>query len=265
MASVRTWTRRRSSLPGELASYLVPTGNVAGWTAPGFNDAGWSTGETGLGFPNLVPGFAVSNYRANVSVGNLDIALQVINDPSKQISVHTETVPLIDFWNSDGQGRYYHDPVDAPNFPGFSVNPLDGSRTNEDNFVIEATATITIPSAGLWTFGVNSDDGFQLTIPGVNTTSVTNSSTPAGSDTFSFYNGRGAADSFGVYNLAQAGTYSCVWWSSKTAAARPPSFLPPRDRDYPSTPQPSTGWATRPTAGWRWSANRWATVPAWSA
>ena len=33
-----------------------------------------------------------------------------------------------------------------------------------ENFVVEAVGTVTIPAAGNWSFGVNSDDGFGLTI-----------------------------------------------------------------------------------------------------
>ena len=43
-------------------------------------------------------------------------------------------------------------------FPGFSIG------SDVDNFVLETTGIVTIPAAGNWTFGVNSDDGFSLEV-----------------------------------------------------------------------------------------------------
>jgi len=37
---------------------------------------------------------------------------------------------------------------------------------NSNYFALSAVATVSIPSPGVWTFGVISDDGFQLSIDG---------------------------------------------------------------------------------------------------
>ena len=40
--------------------------------------------------------------------------------------------------------------------------------TEVDNYVMQATGSITVPSAGYWTFCANADDGFSATINGTN-------------------------------------------------------------------------------------------------
>jgi hypothetical protein len=153
---------------------------------------------TGIGY-NLFPvGFDVSFYKANVSVGNLTVAEQVIATPSMQSWVATETTSAINYLNTG----------DAGNFAGDRPYPGTSIGVDANHFVIRAVATILIPEAGYWTFAVNSDDGFRLTISDVNTVSVTNSSTLAGSNSISFYGGRGPADTMGVYHFDQPGYYS---------------------------------------------------------
>jgi hypothetical protein len=63
------------------------------------------------------------------------------------------------------------------NFVGWAGGPLRG-----DDFAIKATATITIPTAGAWTFGINSADGARLKING--TPIISDNSTHEAKDTF---------------------------------------------------------------------------------
>ena len=183
---------------GASANYLVPpNGNQGAWTTIGYNDGGWDTGATALGFADTVPGFAVWNYKASGTVGNLSTAESVIDNPGLQASVWSENRGVINYFNSQGRGHYTANEV---NFPG-----LVGEA---DDFVIEATGAVTIPSAGAWSFGVSSDDGFGLTITGATTTVVANSDTAAGSDTISYINPRGPGDTLGVYDFPQAGVYN---------------------------------------------------------
>jgi autotransporter-associated beta strand protein len=184
--------------PGATARYFVPAGAVAGWTGTGFDHAAWPSGPTGLGYVSTVPGFAVWNYKANTTVGNLATALQVAATPGMQSGVFTANPAVVNYSNDGGVAGHYT--VGEVNFPGFLT-------TGMDNFVVEAKAYLRIPAAGAWTFGVNSDDGFQLTITGATTTAVANSSTPLGSDTISYYNPRGASDTLGAFNFPAAGTY----------------------------------------------------------
>ena len=93
-----------------------------------------------------------------------------------------KTLPVINYLNTGGSANYGNDRT----FPGLTIG------VDQDNFVIEATATITIPAPGYWTFGVNSDDGFQLTI---------------GSFTMSYPDPRGPGDTLQTFYFPAAGDY----------------------------------------------------------
>src|SRR3569623_1611402 len=49
---------------------VVPASGTLGtsWVNPSFNDSAWTGGTTGVGYETAVPGFAVRNYKANISV-----------------------------------------------------------------------------------------------------------------------------------------------------------------------------------------------------
>ncbi|MBI3870414.1 MAG: lamin tail domain-containing protein [Verrucomicrobia bacterium] len=165
--------------------YYIPSNNTLGltWTArTGFAETGWVAGTNGLGFEQSVPGFAVKNYKANILVGDLTTASNVLNNPSQQSAVYSETKNVINYFNSGGAGNYGGD---SP-FPGFDL------VTDQDDFVVEATGTVTIPAAGPRTFGVNSDDGFYLQV---------------GTFSTAFPNPRGASDTLATFNFAAAGDY----------------------------------------------------------
>jgi hypothetical protein len=171
---------------GDTARYIIPDGDPGNWTENGFVDSDWDTGDTGIGFSDLVAGFAVKNFKANVSVGNLATALQVIDNPGMQSYINTANVPIVNFLNSGGAGHYT---AGQTNYPGFTGDM--------DQFVIEALAMITIPAAGQWAFGVNSDDGFSLELDN-------------GADNFymEFTGGRGAGDTISTFNITTAGIYN---------------------------------------------------------
>jgi len=162
---------------------FVPSNNNLGltWTAENFNDSAWQSATNGVGYESYVTGFSVKNIRANITVGNLDTTLSVLSDASKQKSVFTANPSVINYVNT-GDGSHFGN--DA-SFPGFTIG------VDEDNFVMQATGIITIPISGYWTFGVNSDDGFSVTI---------------GTNTFSYADGRGPSDSLAVFKL-NAGDY----------------------------------------------------------
>ncbi len=173
--------------------YHVPTETDGAlgtsWTDVGYNDSAWAGGagsKTGLGYNTNASGFAVTVYQANVTVDSLATAETVIADPTKQQGVFTETATSINYQDIGSSG---HIGDDRP-FPGLDVGQ------NNDNFVVVATASLVIPNVGNWTFGVNSDDGFGLALTG-----------PGGNFQMSYSAPRSAADSFGVFNVTQAGTY----------------------------------------------------------
>src|SRR5213075_2187778 len=61
-----------------------------------------------------------------------------------------------------------------------------------EDFALEATGVVTIPAAGSWTFGVDSDDGFGLVV---------------GSFNVSYPTPRGPGDTLGTFNFPTPGDY----------------------------------------------------------
>ena len=188
---------------GATATYYAPTSNALGttWTQPGFNDSAWSSGPTGLGYANTVPGFAATLDRSNLTstIGNLATATTVINTPSEQTSVVSKTEGVLDFEDSSKVGHFTNFETA---FPGMTIGE------DLSNIVMQATGTLQISAsqAGYYTFGVNSDDGFSLTITGASFSNPGGSGTVCSGATMKFDGGRGAADSLGTTYLA-AGSY----------------------------------------------------------
>ncbi|MHC4734547.1 MAG: lamin tail domain-containing protein [Planctomycetota bacterium] len=175
---------------GAAASYHVPDSGDAGlgtsWTDVGFNDSGWDTGETGIGFGNVVPGLNVTYYKANTTVDSLTAAEAVLSDPSSQTEVVAETASLINYFNTGNEGHY----VNNNPFPGTTID------TDVEDFVVLVTGMVLIPDVDEWTFGVNSDDGFGLEL--TNGIDDFNSSYPIP---------RGPGDTLATFNITQAGLY----------------------------------------------------------
>jgi hypothetical protein len=167
------------------ARVLVPANGSLGatWTARTFNDSAWRAGTNGVGYQNSVPGFAVRNFKANVTVGDLTTAENVIASPSLQSAVYTENRNVINYLNTGSGANYGSDNT----FPGLTIN------VDTEDFVLEATGWVTIPVAGNWTFGVNSDDGFGLTV---------------GTFTVSYPGVRGPGDTMQTFNFPAAGEYA---------------------------------------------------------
>ena len=166
------------------ATVFVPTNGTLGttWTATNFNDSVWRAGTNGVGYETYVSGFAIRNIRANIGVCDLGTADAVLVTPSMQAAVFTETRGVVNYVNTGGGANFGGDFT----FPGLTIN------VEADNFVTEATGILTIPTNGLYTFGVNSDDGFRVDI---------------GANTFSYPSPRGPSDTVATFNLA-AGDYA---------------------------------------------------------
>ncbi len=163
---------------------LIPASGALGtsWTSLSFDDSSWMTGRNGVGYETTIPGFAVRNFKATGQVSDLATAENVIANASQHSSVWTENRATINYVNT-GSGSHYGGDV---TFPGLVINQ------DTEDFVLEATATVTIPAAGNWTFGVNSDDGFKLTV---------------GTFTTSYGPPRAPADTLATFNFPQAGDY----------------------------------------------------------
>ena len=108
----------------------------------------------------------------------------VIADPSS--TKYSEIVPTVNYYNTGNGGHFDDDRT----FPGAAIG------ANADEFAVLATGKVIIPAAGLWTFGVTSDDGFKLDLTG-----------PGGSFTSSYDAPRGLGDTLATFNIPTPGTY----------------------------------------------------------
>ncbi len=177
---------------GAEAKYHVPVIDDdalgTGWTDAGFDDAAWPSGPTGIGYASTGSGsFELTFYKANTQVPDLGTAEAVIADPALQTSVQTEQPATINYLNT---GSAAHFAADLP-FPGTQIG------VNVDDFVVLVTGSIIIPTAGAWTFGVNSDDGFSLEL-----------SRQPDVFTSSFPGLRGASDTLATFNIPEPGAYA---------------------------------------------------------
>ncbi|MGQ9576020.1 MAG: lamin tail domain-containing protein, partial [Thermoguttaceae bacterium] len=185
---------------GVQTRYFVPTDDLVEqvWMLPGFDDSAWAHGPTGLGFAGLVPGFAVWNYKASVTVSDLNTALSVIGNPAYQSAVYTETASVVNYLNTGGSGHFTSDAA----FPNMAIG------TDYNDFVVQAKGILRIPTTGAWTFGVNSDDGFRLKITGATFNAAYGAAgTTVNGDTLEYAAPRAPNDSFGVINSLAAGDY----------------------------------------------------------
>ncbi|UCG46302.1 MAG: lamin tail domain-containing protein [Phycisphaerales bacterium] len=166
------------SSPGDLLT-LVPEDAPKRVLVP-------SVANGGDKLSNTPADFQVTFYKANITVGSLEAAESVVTNPAYRTTIVTEQSRIINFFNTGNPGHFDND---LP-FPGTTIG------SNVEDFVILATAKIIIPEAGSWTFGVNSDDGFQL--------DLTN-----GVQDFacSYPSPRSPGDTLATFNIPQAGPY----------------------------------------------------------
>lgn len=161
---------------------LVPPLDIGrAWISNTFDDGQWLSATNGVGYQSFVPGFAVRCVKANVGVCDMGSAENVLASSSLQTASVSTTARTVNYVNT-GSGANF--PGDAT-FPGLTIN------VDAENFVLEVTGILTIPTAGAWTFGVNSDDGFSVTL---------------GANTFSYPSPRGPGDTLATFTLA-AGDY----------------------------------------------------------
>ncbi len=152
------------------------------WTQRTFNDFAFTNATTAIGYEVAVPGMTTKKVKSNGSVSSLSEAETLLVTPSQQVSVVTQITPVVNFLENGGTGHFSSD---LP-FPGSAV----GNDT--EDFITESVGTITIPAAGQWTFGVNSDDGFKLQV---------------GNFTTQCDCLRGASDTLQTFNFPAAGKY----------------------------------------------------------
>jgi PA14 domain/Bacterial Ig domain/CotH kinase protein/Chitobiase/beta-hexosaminidase C-terminal domain/Lamin Tail Domain/Immunoglobulin domain len=176
--------------PAAPLKYFIPTSSIpdnATWTSLAFSDAAWANGANGIGFEATVSGWALKTFFSNQTIPSLSQAEAVIVTPSLQSSVASVNHPVVNFNNSASPGHYT------------TENPPPALNSGDvDHYVVESTGTITVPTAGIWTFCVSSDDGCSLQIRPIGGAYTT---------VLSFTGLRGMGDTIGTYNFPTAGDY----------------------------------------------------------
>ncbi|MBM48861.1 MAG: hypothetical protein CMP27_03375 [Roseibacillus sp.] len=172
---------------GADALVYVPRNGGLGtsWTAAQFGAFfGWSRAETGVGFGLQIPGLTVRDVHSTVPLWSLelaDAALAGSNVASETIVV----APVCNFLDTGADGRFGNNQP----FPG----------GGGDDYVVQVTGTIIVPTAGTWTFGLNSDDGGRIRVNG--------------SDVMVDPTFHGTEDHFGSINLsAGPHTIEAMFW-----------------------------------------------------
>lgn len=162
--------------------------------------------------------FTVRRVSSTGSVGNLTDVDNLLDNGLPGIASQDSGIfNSVNFLSTGGNGHFG---LDDP-FPGFSIG------TDDNNFAVEASGTLRVPagSDGWWTFGVNSDDGFRLTIAGLSgvipfDSVAGQSGTTIVGGSLVFPIGRGTDDSFGRIYLP-VGEYSLTlrFWEGGGGAA----------------------------------------------
>jgi len=184
--------------PSATGYTLIPDGAVPGWMDEGFDTTGWFQGDTGIGFESTIQAVAATVYKANIDVTKLSTAYTVISDPDYQDAVYDANHPVVNYYNT---GTHGHTSESEYAYPGLDIGD------DVDHFVLDVTATLTIPTAGDWTFVVNSDEGFNFSLLDQD-----------GDNNFflSYTSPRTPADSVGVFTVTDPGDFDLrlVMWET---------------------------------------------------
>jgi hypothetical protein len=144
--------------PGASTRYRAPASAAdpgATWNQPGFGDGAWSQGPTGFGHGITVPGITVRQVFKNGTLGSLAESDALLALPPGDPGILAETTitdTTVNYLGDGSEGRFTQN--SSP--PGGSGN----------YYVIKATGWVEITTAGVYTFGTNSDDGVRLKIDG---------------------------------------------------------------------------------------------------
>jgi hypothetical protein len=147
--------------------------------------------EYDLNLPSMGPAFTVVAAATGTALSSISDGVALLNA---------------------GGGTYYNSPfinfIDPQSYAKGHFGgclPFGGDDPSQvdTNFAVRVTATVRIPTAGTWTFGVNSDDGFRLKIDGATFTAVSGTGTTMSGDTMEHAAARDrTVDSLGVATLS---------------------------------------------------------------
>ncbi len=167
--------------PQSVALSTTTAGASIYYTLDG-SDPGLTNPATGTGILWTGTNFNVTTYtkvRARAYLGGVSSALLVSNQFSPSYPVvaapatSTPGLYLKYFWYNPGNGLAVDFDATIPPGPPqqravvTAVTNVFPGRDRNDNFSVIVKGYLTIPTAGLWTFYTNSDDGSRLYIDGV--------------------------------------------------------------------------------------------------
>jgi subtilisin family serine protease len=133
----------------------------------------------------------------NEAIGDQDACYASLNSGAGTIVDYTASV--LNVQDSGGNGNYGNDNA----FGVVTVGHWGQGAVDDLSLIARGTIRIPPDQGGIWTFGVNSDDGFTLQFPGQNfligeNGLIMNFESGAA---LRFYGGRGVADTLGVIEL----------------------------------------------------------------
>ncbi|MEX0642187.1 MAG: lamin tail domain-containing protein, partial [Pirellulales bacterium] len=182
------------------AKVHVPVSGTLGttWTSATFDDQSWQNAVTGVGYATSGPvsqqsGFTVRMVQSGGAIGSATAAAAIVNGPGPWV-----------YDASHVRATVNHGP--GGSYAGDQAWPNGATDDSTSDFVIKATATVTIP-AGNWTIGFSSDDGGYLRLGSVNFGLTHNESGPftAGDNEIRFESPRGNAWTSGQITIPAGG------------------------------------------------------------
>ncbi|QJE96483.1 lamin tail domain-containing protein [Luteolibacter luteus] len=145
---------------GAFTRFTVPTSaSVPGptWNQPGFADSAWTGGISGLGHGLTMPGITVRHvFKNGGGVNSLAEADALLALAPGNPGILSEATVIASSVNYLGEGDDGH----------FGLNSSPPAGTG-DQYAIKLTGWVDIATAGIYTFGTNSDDGVRVKIDGV--------------------------------------------------------------------------------------------------
>ncbi len=162
---------------GMVAKVFVPedASLEAQWIDPTFDDSSWASAKTGIGFDTQSGRFLAETFFSKTQIRNLAAADSLISDPSRQSRMVSREIDIINFLETGPDGNYTES---NQTFPGL------GTGVDASDYAVRVTGQIIIPETGVWTFGINSDDGARLRIDGEDV--IVDNLTHSPHDTFGF-------------------------------------------------------------------------------
>ena len=107
--------------------------------------------------------WGIREFLSPTALGNLTDAENAIASGS---TTNDYTAPVVNLYDSGGRGRFRSDTLYKSDLDQTAGANNTAGNDTVNNIAVIATATMRIPTSGVYSFGVNSDDGFRMTIDG---------------------------------------------------------------------------------------------------